>query len=274
MWSAAEGSAAVAWVRELSLYLPRDCIPGSMATVSVSWTSPAMTHHRTKKVTLFFHRTATNSSQINKKLKDFTRQPVRSRTDATHLDLFTRKYDFIPITRADELDFEPSCSLNYFFLQLLHKVSQRNFAAVRQIYPLISYCAIAAHHPITGFLQTAEWDSWLSWALWLTCFNCNNFKWHIWIVKLFFFFPAASARTRTRCRLFKSRRSERFSQRSFFACGFVSCEWTTAAFFLPPQTQQDFFWTWPKTADVVTAAPHFLLMRLLSAHPHKSWDVF
>lgn len=47
---------------------------------------------------------------------------------------------------------------------------------MRQIQPLISDGVTAAHPHITGFLQTAEWDSWLTQALWLTCFNCNNLK--------------------------------------------------------------------------------------------------
>lgn len=80
-----------------------------------------------------------------------------------------------------------------FFAWKEHAATQRNVAAVWQIYPLISDCVTATHHHITGFLQTAERDSWLTPALWLTCFTAATFKMAhlmVWRLLILFFLPS------------------------------------------------------------------------------------
>lgn len=80
-----------------------------------------------------------------------------------------------------------------FFAWKEHAATQRNFAAVWQIYPLISDCVTATHHHITGFLLTAERDSWLTPALWLTCFTAATFKMAhlmVWRLLISFFLPS------------------------------------------------------------------------------------
>lgn len=107
---------------------------------------------------------------------------------ALHTGLEKRNYSqFLSMRRGEGSGtwiYPVNCRLINFSYQVVvvffawkeHAATQRNFAAVWQIYPLISDCVTSAHHRITGFLQTAERDSWLTPALWLTCFTAETFK--------------------------------------------------------------------------------------------------